>query len=139
MLLLLLLLFLSHTHEIQIGLHHLGISTSPRGTRNRFARVGLVNILCRFARHTQQEERETTTFNHVSGGNPNPTLGMSLIRLRVIYVILTDELEPGQFPCALLRDQNRRWTHILVDYVARVVEEGEGLDYLQDAVLEFNV
>lgn len=40
-----LFLLLELTHKVQIGLHHLGIPTGPRGTRNRLAGIGLVHVL----------------------------------------------------------------------------------------------
>lgn len=125
------------THKIQIGLHHLGISTSPRWTRNRFTGICLVNILCK------DEEKRSTNNNQsrdsISTFAKSFFVIFFLFSSTTINYPLTNELESGQFPGALLRDQNRRWTHILVDYVPRVVQEGEGLDYLQDSVLEFNV
>lgn len=105
------------THKVQIRLHHLRIATGPRWTGDRFTGVRLVHVLCKL-------------IIELTGSNgtfwdpfPEPTY----------------KFQSCQFPGALLRDQDGRRTHILVDHMTRVVEEGERLDDLQDSVFEFNV
>lgn len=44
--------------------------------------------------------------------------------------LFTDKFESGQFPRSLFRYQNRRWTHVAMDYVTRVVKKWKRLRYL---------
>lgn len=51
------------THKVEIRLHHLGVSTSPRRARNRLAGISLIDILCCVVLNQRTNGRKQVAIN----------------------------------------------------------------------------